>query len=156
MRVRLFISLLMAGMLLWLPASLFAQQEATSTPAPPTGLTIHVVQRGDTLGTIAESLGMTVDALAKLNNISDPSMIYVGQRLLVPALGATLTAPLAVMHIVQPGESLESIARLYGVSVEELRQRNHLTDFKSFYIGALLDVSSTTLPALSLTPVRFR
>lgn len=151
MYMRLFIILLIAAMILWLPASLFAQQEATSTADPPSGLTIYVVQRGDTLGTIAESLGMTVNALTQLNNLSDPSMIYVGQRLLVPALGATPAAPLAVMHVVQPGESLESIARLYGVSVEELRQRNHLTDFKSFYVGVLLDVSSTIPPAPSPT-----
>src|SRR5262245_38575364 len=103
MRLRYLISVLLAGMLLGLPASLFAQE---STPTPPPGLSIHVVQRGDTLGTIAESLGMTVDALAELNNIGDPSMIYVGQRLLIPANGGAPAAPLAVMHIVQAGESL--------------------------------------------------
>jgi murein DD-endopeptidase MepM/ murein hydrolase activator NlpD len=154
MRVRFLITMLTAGMLiiLGLPASVFARQDAT--PLPPPGLSIHVVQRGDTLGTIAESLGMTVDDLAQLNNIGDPSMIYIGQRLLIPANGGAPTAPLAVMHIVQAGESLESIARLYGLSVDELRQRNHLTDFRSFYVGALLDVTAPAVgeAVVTVTP----
>ena len=48
--------------------------------------------------------------------------IYVGQRLLVPVPGATRRAtpvPLqTVVHVVQPGETLESIADLYGLTVE--------------------------------------
>src|SRR5690348_16356748 len=104
MRIRVFIVLLVAGML-WLPASVAGGQQATPT-APP-GLTIHVVQRGETLFHIAMNYGATVDQLAQLNNISDPSTIYIGQSLLVPAPGATPAPPPTVMHIVQPGEKLD-------------------------------------------------
>ena len=153
MRNRLFIGLLMAGMLLGLPASLFAQ-DATQTVPP--GLTVHVVQRGETLFRIALSYGLTTDELAQLNNISDPETISIGQRLLVPVPGATPVPVQMVMHIVQPGESLDSIAQLYGLTVDDLKAKNHITDDKSFYVGQLLDVSgsadSTAAPTTKTAP----
>jgi len=146
---RWFTGLLLAGMLFGLPASLFAQ-DATQTVPP--GLTVHVVQRGETLFRIALSYNMTADALAQINNISDPSTIYVGQRLLVPAPGATPEPVNMVMHIVQPGESLDSIAQLYGLSVDDLKAKNHITDDKSFYVGQLLDVSADVVATPEATP----
>ena len=151
MRNRLLVGLMMAGMLLGLPASLFAQD---ATPTVPPGLTVHVVQRGETLFRIALSLNMTTDQLAQLNNISDPSTIYIGQRLLVPAPGGTPEPVQMVMHIVQPGESLDSIAQLYGLTVDEIKAKNHITDDQSFYVGQLLDVSASAeaTPELSAEP----
>lgn len=138
MRERFLICLFVAGML-WLPASIFAQD---ATPTVPPGVTIHVVQRGETLFRIAQAYGITVTDLVRLNNIADPSTIYTGQRLLVPSPDATPIPPQAVIHLVQPGETLDSIADLYDLSVDDLIARNNLTDATSFYVGELLDVSS--------------
>ena len=138
MRYRYFIGLLLAGML-WLPASVFAQD---ATPVAPPGVTIHVVQRNETLYGIAIEYGSTIDQLARLNSLSDPSSIYVGQRLLVPAPGSTPIPPQAVMHIVQPGETLASIAELYGVDADVLLAQNQLADPASIYVGQLLDVTA--------------
>ena len=150
MRERLLVVVIVAGMLLGLPAALFAQD---MTATIPPGVTIHVVQRGETLFKIATSYNLSVDELARLNNISDPSVIYVGQRLLVPAPGTTPVPTQSVMHVVQPGESLESIAGLYDITVDDLRTRNSLTDGSSFYVGRLLDVSSSAAtPAPTDTP----
>ncbi|HVU12649.1 MAG TPA: LysM peptidoglycan-binding domain-containing protein [Phototrophicaceae bacterium] len=141
MRIRIVIAFLLAG-ILWLPASVAGQQ---ATPTLPPGLTMHIVQRGETLFRIATNYGTTVDQLVQLNNIADPSTIYVGQSLLVPASGATPAPPPTVMHIVQPGETIDSIAQLYGMSVADLKSLNHLTDDpNSFYVGQLLDVSGGT------------
>src|SRR5689334_23958190 len=108
---RLLVCFFVAG-ILWLPASVIAQQ---TDP----GVTIHVVQRGETLFRIAQSYGVTVDDLASLNGLVDPSNIQVGQRLLVPANAVAPTA-LPQNHVVQPGETLRSIADLYGLTVEYL------------------------------------
>ncbi len=85
----------------------------------------------------------TIDQLARLNSLSDPSSIYVGQRLLVPAPGSTPLSPQSVMHIVQPGETLESIAQLYGVDAAALLAQNQLADAASLYVGQLLDVTAS-------------
>lgn len=52
----------------------------TSAPAPDT----YIVRAGDTLLTIAQSVGRTVGALAAFNNITDPRALRVGQVLRIP------------------------------------------------------------------------
>ena len=54
----------------------------TPTATPPPG--VYVVQKGDTLSTIAAKVDRTVAALAAYNNIKDPTTIYVGQKLKIP------------------------------------------------------------------------
>ena len=81
-------------------------------------ITIHVVQRGETLFRIATRYELTVDELAELNGIININDIKVGQRLLVSAETTDITEPKT--HVVQPGQNLRSIAELYDTSVEEL------------------------------------
>ena len=45
----------------------------------------HVVLSGETLGGIADNYGVDLGSLASANNISDPNMIRVGQRLAIPS-----------------------------------------------------------------------
>lgn len=52
--------------------------------APAGNQTIYLVQAGDTLGTIAIEFGVSVDDLARVNNISDLDHIEVGQQLIIP------------------------------------------------------------------------
>jgi LysM repeat protein len=56
----------------------------TATPSPTEGPKIYVVKSGDTLFRIALNVGVTVDALERANNISDPTKLYVGQKLVIP------------------------------------------------------------------------
>ncbi len=124
---------LLAGLLL-LPAIVMAQD-----PTPTaTNVTIHVVQRGENLFRIAMQYGTTVDNLTSLNGLQLADSIAVGQRLLVPA---TAGAALPLLHIVQPGETLASIAALYGLSADGLAERNSIADAGGFYVGLALDVS---------------
>ena len=58
----------------------------------------YTVVLGDTLGKIANRFGVTVDELVKLNNLSDPNLIYVGTVLKVDgnaAKTAEVTVPKA-------------------------------------------------------------
>src|SRR5436190_23604762 len=59
--------------------------------APSAGEFSYIVQRGDTLYSLARRFGTTVDALMRLNNIANPNQIYVGQRLRIPGSASTAT-----------------------------------------------------------------
>jgi uncharacterized protein YkwD len=45
---------------------------------------VHVVQKGDTLGAIAQAFGLTQNDIARVNGISDPSLVRLGQNLVIP------------------------------------------------------------------------
>ena len=55
----------------------------------------YTVVLGDTLGKVANRFGVSVDELVKLNNLSNPNLIYVGTVLKVDA-SATKTAEVTV------------------------------------------------------------
>lgn len=68
------------------PATPTAEPTATPTAEPtpaPTPL-IHVVQPGDQLARIAARYGVTVAAIVEANDLADPNLIRVGQRLIIP------------------------------------------------------------------------
>ena len=56
---------------------------ATTTTEPPL-LTPYTVVRGDTLIRIADQHGIHLNDLVRVNNIADPTLIFVGQILLIP------------------------------------------------------------------------
>jgi LysM repeat protein len=49
------------------------------TPSPTSQIVVHVVKRGETLGVIARLYSVTVEAIVRANNISNPSLIYPGR-----------------------------------------------------------------------------
>lgn len=61
-----------------------ATPKPTATPGQCPTTIPYIVQRGDTLSRIADSLETTVAELAALNQLKNPNRIYVGQRLLIP------------------------------------------------------------------------
>jgi len=54
-------------------------------PKPPPGGRVYIVKKGDTLFNIAKMFNVSVESIVKLNNLTDPDLIYRGQRLLIPA-----------------------------------------------------------------------
>jgi len=56
-------------------------------PMPPSEVITYTIQAGDTLSGIAAEFGVTVDAIAEANDIEDPSLIRVGQVLVIPSPG---------------------------------------------------------------------
>jgi murein DD-endopeptidase MepM/ murein hydrolase activator NlpD len=63
------------------------EEEASSLPGLPE---VYVVQPGDTLMAIATRFGMPATDLALANSIRNPDYIYVGQQLVIPALGSSV------------------------------------------------------------------
>ncbi|MGQ9567599.1 MAG: LysM peptidoglycan-binding domain-containing protein [Anaerolineae bacterium] len=130
------------GQVLQVPGVVEAAAAARVTPG-----SVHVVQRGETLASIAWRYGVTVDQLVQANGLPSSHWIYVGQRLVVPgaaSAGATqvAVAPLGGVHVVQPGESLSSIAARYGLSVWDLARANNLSVLSWVYVGQQLALPS--------------
>lgn len=98
------------------------------------GGVLHVVKRGETLWDISRHYGVTVDQLVQLNELSDPSRIQVGQKLVIRE-GEART------HIVQKGENLTTIARLYGVRVQDLIALNELKNPNRLQVGQELIIT---------------
>jgi len=96
--------------------------------------TTYVVQRGDTLNSIARRYDTTVQALMQVNNLRS-TKIYVGQRLTI-SVATDPNQPL-IYHTVQRGDTLSAIARRYNVSVDAIRATNGLTG-NTIYIGQQL------------------
>ncbi len=111
---------------------------ATATPKPGTTPVTYIVQRGDTLYSIARRYGTTVQAIATRNNIVNPSRIFVGQRLIIHGSVTPSPRPATRTHIVQRGETLYSIARRYGVTAWAIAMTNHLYNPNIIYAGQRL------------------
>jgi murein DD-endopeptidase MepM/ murein hydrolase activator NlpD len=109
-------------------------------PAPPEGsTTIHVVQRGENLFRIAQQYGTTVEAISTANGITDARFIEVGQRLLIP--NAKRNDPgVNQTYVVQPGETLRTIALRYNSTLDSLSILNDITNPASLYAGQTLTV----------------
>jgi len=121
--------------------------------------TVHVVRWGETQARIARQYGVTLDALEEANGLEDRNVIYAGQRLIIPAMPESV-----VVHTVQPGESLLSIAHQYGVSIRELAQRNYILNINLVFVGERLvipgvDEEPTLVPTrtpISVEPPQVR
>jgi len=139
--------LVCAALLLTLVLPAFAQQQT------------HVVQPGENLFRIALQYGLTVTELAQANGISNTWQIYVGQVLVIPLPGQTAgvpapdtSPPATATHVVGRGETLASIAALYGMTVDQLAALNNISNPNMIYAGQVLTVNATAAPAAPLAP----
>lgn len=92
-------------------------------PVIPSDKDTYIVQKGDSLYSIAQKYNMTVEDLKRLNNLSN-NEISIGQVLLVK-LEESLPKD-EISYTVQSGDNLYSIARKYGVNIDELMNYNNL------------------------------
>ena len=89
-------------------ASAIVAAPPTPTPTPRAEPVEYVVQTGDTLGTIAEQFGITMDDLMAMNSLTDPNLIRVGQTLFIPAAGVPLPTPTPTATIIPAQPAAQS------------------------------------------------
>ena len=93
----------------------------------PTGTFAYIVQPGDTMFSIAQKFGVSLQALIDANpQIPDPSRLVPGQTVCVPIATPPpgQCPPNTFPYTVQPGDSMWSIARKFGVSLDALIAAN--------------------------------
>src|SRR5690606_24658011 len=86
----------------------------------------YTVKKGDTLSHIAKRFGTTVNELVRLNNIKNPNLIYVGQKLKIngTASSKNTSNSKAQYYTVKKGDTLSHIAARYKTSVSKLVKLN--------------------------------
>lgn len=78
-----------AGVYGWVDAKDVSKIQPATPPATTTTDEIYVVKSGDTLSGIAAKYGTTYQKLAAYNNIANPNVIHVGQKIKIPKTGST-------------------------------------------------------------------
>ncbi|MCM8764073.1 MAG: LysM peptidoglycan-binding domain-containing protein, partial [Candidatus Omnitrophica bacterium] len=96
----------------------------------------HTVKKGETLSMLADRYDTTVQQIKKWNGISR-NTIYPGQTIIV---GKYQAKPKNV-YTVKKGDTLSSISKKTGVSVEKLKAYNNLNSGR-LYPGQMLSLSS--------------
>jgi lipoprotein NlpD len=106
-----YIPLICTILLFLFPAFLAAPEEA-----------VHVIQKGETIYSIARLYGVTADELIKLNSIDDPRAIQAGKRIRIPSKSPAISA--YDEYQVERNDTLYGIARKYNIAVADLLDMN--------------------------------
>lgn len=94
-----------------------------NTKTTTSNVLTYTVKKGDTLSHIAKRFGTTVDNLVKLNNIKNPNLIYVGQKLKISD-STSSDKSAAQYYTVKKGDTLSHIAARYKTTVNNLVKLN--------------------------------
>lgn len=127
---------LLDGIMSWLSVYDVETLDA-STAAPATNVSqTHIDQYGENLSTIAVQYGTTWQELARINALSNPSIIYAGQTLSVTGGQSVAKSSYCV---VEYGDTLSSIAAQFGTTVEHLVLANGISNPNLIYAGQVLN-----------------
>lgn len=100
----------------------------------PSGLSLvnsYVVEKGDTLYSIAKKFDISVNKLKEYNNLTS-NLLNVGQKIIIPVDEETT-------YVVKKGDTIYAIAREFNTTVDKIKQLNNL-DNNNISIGQILIV----------------
>lgn len=137
-------NLIYVGQTLKIPTSSTTTQEEICT-----GSIIYTVKRGDTLSAIAKKYNTTVSELVSLNNIKNPNLIYVNQKIRIRNRICNMTVGGSnnsntnnnnyyKSYVVKKGDTLWEISRRYNVTINQLVEINNIKNPNLIYPGQTL------------------
>lgn len=119
---------------------------------------MHVIEKGDTMYSVSRKYGVSVDELCAANNISNPSKVKLGQKIRIPQKSASSDRKSSYTdYLVQPGDTLFSIAKNYSTSVAAIRSANNMSESTTLKSGQRIKIpaaSSVKTSAASLSSVK--
>jgi LysM repeat protein len=152
------------------PATIVSGGSAQTSPGQQR---TYEIQPDDTVAGIAETFGVTIEAILEANPGLDPSRLVIGERIVIPGQSGTPSptrpAPTAtprpeptaepagpsptpvtrvedgrLTYVVQEGDYPELIAQKFGISTEELLAANPGIDPRGLHIGDVLVIPTPT------------
>lgn len=128
----------------------------------------HTVQKGETYYAISRKYGITVDELCAANSCTTSDVLKAGQKLVIPepekeSSGRQTSAPSARKfdtYTVQKGDTYYRIAKINGITVDELKRLNSLDSESILKVGQKLKIpmtivdTSADLPPLPVSDPR--
>lgn len=114
----------------------------------------YTVSEGETLSTIAKKLDTSVDRIMAFNNISNANTIYIGQNLAIPhkqeiskeqedtknKTQLNNTPLLTAKYVVKQGDTINRIAKRYGVEISKIKEANNIQNVHSIRKGRTLEI----------------
>jgi LysM repeat protein len=120
---------------------LVADAVVPASQAKANAATVHVVKRGETVNSIAKKYGISITTVLSMNKLSAKAIIFPGQRLTIGSVIPQQKKPVApLQHTVQAGETLATIANLYGLPLTQLLTLNGLTESSLVYGGQKINL----------------
>ncbi len=84
----------------------------------------YIVQRGDTLYSISKQFNVSINDIKIANNLTN-DLISLGQSLIIPTSNVSVDD--IIIYTVKKGDSLYSLARQFGTTIDDIKQLNNLT-----------------------------
>jgi len=103
------------------------------------GITEYEIQEGDSISTIADRFGITVNTLYWANSLTSSSTIQPGKTLKIPPASG-------IIHKVVSGDTLDSIIKKYNGNKEETIKYNNINSDELVAVGAELLIAQGTPP----------
>ena len=106
--------------------------------------TVYIVKPGDTLGNIAIQYNTSVNELVRMNNISNPNLIYPGEKIVIynddVSIGSGQNATGKILYRIKSGNTLSQIALNYNTTVQAIAELNQITNPNLIYVGELIRI----------------
>ncbi|MGI6113492.1 MAG: LysM peptidoglycan-binding domain-containing protein [Mahellales bacterium] len=117
------------------------------------GQRIHVVKAGDTFWKLSQQYNVPMADIIKANNKSASSILYVGDRLIIPgqsdpSRGGNSAAKNYIIHKVKSGDNAWDLSIKYGVPMAEILKLNNLSQNSVLYVGQELKIPVYNIPEL--------
>ena len=111
----------------------------------------YIVEQGDTLSSIAGQFNVSLNTILWANNLSQNSLLKLGQKLTIPPVSG-------VIYHVKAGDTISAISQKYKAKAEEIISFNELSGEADIFVGDILIIPNGVLPktttsTYTLTPL---
>ncbi|UTY23861.1 LysM peptidoglycan-binding domain-containing protein [Treponema denticola] len=113
---------------------------------------VHIIEKGDTLYALSKKYNTPIDSILKKNNLSDPSKIKIGQKIIIPVESSAKndkktnakTGSEEITHVIQKGDTLYALAKKFGIKFSDLLKLNGINEKTPLKIGQILKIPQGT------------